>query len=56
MKIAYIAANLVIDVNPVMVITTHPLCASEDKKGILLQQTNIFIALFRLSNMHAFSL
>lgn len=27
--------NLVRDINPVMDITTHPLCASEDKKAQL---------------------
>lgn len=33
MKIAYMLANLVRDVNSVMDITTHPRCVSEDQKA-----------------------
>lgn len=42
----YTPENLVRDVNPVIDITAHPLCASEDKKGVVIHQTNIFIVLF----------
>lgn len=34
MKIAYMLVNSVTDVNPVMDITRHALCASEDKKAL----------------------
>lgn len=42
----YTMVNSVRDINPVIDITAHPLSASEDKKGIVIHQTNIFIVLF----------
>lgn len=43
MKIPYMLVNSVRDVNPVMDITRHPLCASEDRKGLLIHHLYCFI-------------
>lgn len=42
----YTLVNSVRDINPVIDITAHPLSAWEDKKGVVIHQTNIFIVLF----------
>lgn len=44
----YTPVKLVRDVNPVIDITAHPLCSSEDKKGNVIPQTLLFYSDYQI--------